>query len=151
MCAWPDSFICIAFYFCIGRRTSFVDSEAISSLYHCTVYCNSLLATLNARNEIRSDSINDVSLSLQSRSAHRRTTHSTLGAPLQVGHLSESGEHGLIIISEHAEQYRHQDRHHTWVHLGRGKQCVQRPGFQLTDGWLAIPQWREGSSRGCMS
>lgn len=45
---WPDTFIYVAFYFCLGR-----------------LYCNSLLATLNARKGIRHDSCdNHMSLSL---------------------------------------------------------------------------------------
>ncbi|KAG6333887.1 hypothetical protein ID866_5200 [Astraeus odoratus] len=44
---WPDAFIYIAFYFCLGR-----------------MYCNSLLATLNARRIIRGESTDD-SMSLQ--------------------------------------------------------------------------------------
>lgn len=47
--AWPNAFIYIAFYFCLGR-----------------LYCNSLLATLNARRIIRAASTDDdMSLSLQ--------------------------------------------------------------------------------------
>ncbi|KAG6375259.1 hypothetical protein JVT61DRAFT_3476 [Boletus reticuloceps] len=47
--AWPNTFIYIAFYFCLGR-----------------LYCNSLLATLNARKGLRSESRSDeMSLSLQ--------------------------------------------------------------------------------------
>jgi len=46
---WPNTFIYIAFYFCLGR-----------------LYCNSLLATLNARKSLRGDSHDEnVSLSLQ--------------------------------------------------------------------------------------
>ncbi|KAI6164995.1 hypothetical protein EDD17DRAFT_1474132, partial [Pisolithus thermaeus] len=46
---WPNAFIYIAFYFCVGR-----------------LYCNSLLATLNARRIIRAASTDDdMSLSLQ--------------------------------------------------------------------------------------
>ncbi|KAF9247140.1 hypothetical protein BU15DRAFT_69979 [Melanogaster broomeanus] len=46
---WPNTFIYIMFYFCLGR-----------------LYCNSLLATLNARKGLRGDSQNDeMSLSLQ--------------------------------------------------------------------------------------
>lgn len=46
---WPNAFIYIGFYFCVGR-----------------LYCNSLLATLNARRIIRATSTDDdVSMSLQ--------------------------------------------------------------------------------------
>ncbi|KAJ8596451.1 hypothetical protein M405DRAFT_166863 [Rhizopogon salebrosus TDB-379] len=46
---WPNTFIYIAFYFCLGR-----------------LYCNSLLATLNARKSLRGDSRDEnMSLSLQ--------------------------------------------------------------------------------------
>ncbi|OJA19252.1 hypothetical protein AZE42_05986 [Rhizopogon vesiculosus] len=46
---WPGTFIYIAFYFCLGR-----------------LYCNSLLATLNARKSLRGDSRDEnMSLSLQ--------------------------------------------------------------------------------------
>ncbi|KAG2071980.1 hypothetical protein BDR04DRAFT_1097662 [Suillus decipiens] len=45
---WPETYIYIAFYFCLGR-----------------LYCNSLLATLNARKSVRRDSCEDhMSLSL---------------------------------------------------------------------------------------
>jgi hypothetical protein len=58
---WPDTFIYIMFYFCIGR-----------------LYCNSLLATLNARKGLRGDSQNDdMSLSLQG--VHQKTTQSMVG------------------------------------------------------------------------
>ncbi|KAI6128488.1 hypothetical protein EDD16DRAFT_1548873 [Pisolithus croceorrhizus] len=53
---WPNAFIYIAFYFCVGR-----------------LYCNSLLATLNARRIIRAASTDDdMSLSLQGA---RKTTN----------------------------------------------------------------------------
>ncbi|KAG0702308.1 hypothetical protein DFH29DRAFT_875226 [Suillus ampliporus] len=46
---WADTFIYISFYFCLGR-----------------LYCNSLLATLNARKSLRGDSRDEnMSLSLQ--------------------------------------------------------------------------------------
>ncbi|KAG0699869.1 hypothetical protein DFH29DRAFT_990646, partial [Suillus ampliporus] len=45
---WPDTFIYVAFYFCLGR-----------------LYCNSLLATLNARKGIRRESHEHMSLSVQ--------------------------------------------------------------------------------------
>ncbi|KAG1874778.1 hypothetical protein DFJ58DRAFT_758721 [Suillus subalutaceus] len=58
---WPDSFIYIAFYFCMGR-----------------FYCNSLLATLNARKGIRHDSCEEhMSLSLQ---GVRRPINSPIGS-----------------------------------------------------------------------
>ncbi|KAF9222065.1 hypothetical protein BS17DRAFT_784363 [Gyrodon lividus] len=58
---WPDTFIYIAFYFSLGR-----------------LYCNSLLATLNARKGIRNDSRNDeMSLSLQG--VPQKTNQSMIG------------------------------------------------------------------------
>ncbi|KIL00285.1 hypothetical protein PAXRUDRAFT_8311 [Paxillus rubicundulus Ve08.2h10] len=58
---WPDTFIYIGFYFCLGR-----------------LYCNSLLATLNARKGLRGDSHNDeMSLSLQG--VQHKTTQSMVG------------------------------------------------------------------------
>ncbi|KAL4081991.1 hypothetical protein V8B97DRAFT_144516 [Scleroderma yunnanense] len=57
---WPNAFIYISFYFCLGR-----------------MYCNSLLATLNARRIIRGDSTDDdVSMSLQ---GVKKTTQSVIG------------------------------------------------------------------------
>ncbi|KAN0097293.1 hypothetical protein V8E55_001739 [Tylopilus felleus] len=56
--AWPRTFIYMVFYFNIGR-----------------LYCNSLLTTLNARKELRSDSHND-NISLQTTQA--RVNHSFL-------------------------------------------------------------------------
>ncbi|KAG1813405.1 hypothetical protein EV424DRAFT_1416876 [Suillus variegatus] len=50
---WPDTYIYIAFYFCVGR-----------------LYCNSLLATLNARKGIRRDSY-DEHLSISLHKARR--------------------------------------------------------------------------------
>lgn len=59
--AWPDTFIYVAFYFVVGR-----------------LYCNSLLATLNARKGIRRDSYNEhLSLSLQ---GVRKPTNSPIGS-----------------------------------------------------------------------
>ncbi|KAF8548702.1 hypothetical protein OG21DRAFT_1489164 [Imleria badia] len=58
--AWPDTFVYIAFYFCLGR-----------------LYCNSLLATLNARKGLRGESRSDeTSLSLQG--VHQKTTQSMI-------------------------------------------------------------------------
>ncbi|KAF8843184.1 hypothetical protein BDN67DRAFT_924969 [Paxillus ammoniavirescens] len=58
---WPNTFIYIGFYFCLGR-----------------LYCNSLLATLNARKGLRGDSRNDeMSLSLQG--VQHKTTQSVVG------------------------------------------------------------------------
>ncbi|KIM67816.1 hypothetical protein SCLCIDRAFT_1209960 [Scleroderma citrinum Foug A] len=58
----PDAFIYIAFYFCLGR-----------------MYCNSLLATLNARRIIRGDSTDDdMSMSLQGVTK-KTTTQSVIG------------------------------------------------------------------------
>ncbi|KAF8558816.1 hypothetical protein OG21DRAFT_1574511 [Imleria badia] len=53
--AWPHAFIYIAFYFCIGR-----------------LYCNSLLATLNARKGLRKGESHheDISLSTQPKVNH---------------------------------------------------------------------------------
>ncbi|KIJ70461.1 hypothetical protein HYDPIDRAFT_23564 [Hydnomerulius pinastri MD-312] len=57
---WPSTFIYIAFYFCLGR-----------------LYCNSLLATLNARKGLRGDSRDDnMSLSLQ---GVQKTNQSMIG------------------------------------------------------------------------
>ncbi|KAI9460056.1 hypothetical protein HD554DRAFT_2323905 [Boletus coccyginus] len=59
--AWPNTFIYIAFYFCLGR-----------------LYCNSLLATLNARKSLRSESRDDeMSLSLQG--IQQKTNQSMIG------------------------------------------------------------------------
>ncbi|KAG1780345.1 hypothetical protein EV702DRAFT_1178093 [Suillus placidus] len=58
---WPDTFIYVAFYFCLGR-----------------LYCNSLLATLNARKGIRRDSCDEpMSLSLHGA---RRPINSPIGS-----------------------------------------------------------------------
>lgn len=60
---WPDAFIYIAFYFCVGR-----------------LYCNSLLATLNARRIIRAASTDDdLSMSLQGA---RKTNLATSQRPV---------------------------------------------------------------------
>lgn len=57
---WPDTFIYIAFYFCLGR-----------------LYCNSLLATLNVRKSIRRDPCDEhMSLSLHGA---RRPINSPIG------------------------------------------------------------------------
>ncbi|KAH0839436.1 hypothetical protein J3R83DRAFT_219 [Lanmaoa asiatica] len=59
--AWPATFIYIAFYFCLGR-----------------LYCNSLLATLNARKGLRGESRSDeMSLSLQG--VAQKTNNSIVG------------------------------------------------------------------------
>ncbi|KAF8128176.1 hypothetical protein EV363DRAFT_1221732 [Boletus edulis] len=59
--AWPNTFIYIAFYFCLGR-----------------LYCNSLLATLNARKGLRGESRSDeMSLSLQG--VQQKTNQSMIG------------------------------------------------------------------------
>ncbi|KAI9460431.1 hypothetical protein HD554DRAFT_1586577 [Boletus coccyginus] len=59
--AWPNTFIYIAFYFCLGR-----------------LYCNSLLATLNMRNSLRTDSY-DEDVSLSFKAAQQRTNPSMTG------------------------------------------------------------------------
>lgn len=60
---WPNAFIYIAFYFCVGR-----------------LYCNSLLATLNARRIIRAASTDDdMSMSLQGA---RKTNLATSQRPM---------------------------------------------------------------------
>ncbi|KAG1908135.1 uncharacterized protein F5891DRAFT_991692 [Suillus fuscotomentosus] len=58
---WPDTYIYIAFYFCVGR-----------------LYCNSLLATLNARKGVRRDSC-DEHLSISLHKA-RRPIDSPIGS-----------------------------------------------------------------------
>jgi hypothetical protein len=61
--AWPNTFIYIAFYFCLGR-----------------LYCNSLLATLNARKSLRGDSrsrSDEMTLSLQG--VQQKTNQSMIG------------------------------------------------------------------------
>ncbi|KAG2051314.1 hypothetical protein BDR06DRAFT_959100 [Suillus hirtellus] len=58
---WPDTYIYVAFYFCMGR-----------------LYCNSLLATLNARKGIRSNSC-DEHLSISLHKA-RRPIDSPIGS-----------------------------------------------------------------------
>ncbi|KAI9460427.1 hypothetical protein HD554DRAFT_2028738 [Boletus coccyginus] len=61
--AWPDTFIYIAFYFCLGR-----------------LYCNSLLATLNARKLLRAGSRDeDMSLSFKFKGVQPRTNPSMIG------------------------------------------------------------------------
>ncbi|KAG2151879.1 hypothetical protein BD769DRAFT_1562596 [Suillus cothurnatus] len=65
--AWPDTFIYIAFYFCLGR-----------------LYCNSLLATLNARKSIRNHSCDEhMELSLQGAQKHTKSpiSSSRMGMP----------------------------------------------------------------------
>lgn len=58
---WPDAFIYVAFYFCLGR-----------------LYCNSLLATLNVRKTIRHDSCDEpMALSLHRA---RRPVDSPIGS-----------------------------------------------------------------------
>ena len=114
-------------------------TRQFSSLNYFTVYCNSLLATLNARKEM-SDSMNeDGSLTFERRNAHRMTNHSVLTTSFKVGYLRYNTEHGLIIASVHAEQYCHQDRYHRRVHLGGGEQRVEGHAFCLTDGWPPVP------------
>ncbi|KAH0830253.1 hypothetical protein J3R83DRAFT_1614 [Lanmaoa asiatica] len=60
---WPHAWIYIAFYFCSGR-----------------LYCNTLLATLNARKGLKGGSRNDdMSLSFQGHTAQQKTNHTMIG------------------------------------------------------------------------
>ncbi|KAH0830254.1 hypothetical protein J3R83DRAFT_1615 [Lanmaoa asiatica] len=60
---WPHAWIYIAFYYCIGR-----------------LYCNTLLATLNARKRLKGGSRNDdMSLSFQGHTAQQKTNHTMIG------------------------------------------------------------------------
>lgn len=64
---WPDTYVYIAFYFCLGR-----------------LYCNSLLATLNVRKGIRRDSDEDhmsISLHRPRRPVNRPISSSRMGMP----------------------------------------------------------------------
>ncbi|KAI9460426.1 hypothetical protein HD554DRAFT_2028817, partial [Boletus coccyginus] len=64
--AWPDTFIYVAFYFCLGR-----------------LYCNSLLATLNARKSLRADSRDeDMSFSFKFNGVQLGTNPSMIGMAL---------------------------------------------------------------------
>ncbi|KAI9460439.1 hypothetical protein HD554DRAFT_1587456 [Boletus coccyginus] len=63
--AWPNTFIYIAFYFCLGR-----------------LYCNSLLATLNARRSLRVD-YGDEETSLTFQGLEQRTKQSMGGMILR--------------------------------------------------------------------
>ncbi|KAI6004146.1 hypothetical protein EDD15DRAFT_2507560 [Pisolithus albus] len=79
---WPNAFIYIAFYFCVGRRKLvrachwYLHAEMILR----AVYCNSLLATLNARRIIRAASTDDdMSMSLQGA---RKTNLATSQRPM---------------------------------------------------------------------
>ncbi|KAH0831946.1 hypothetical protein J3R83DRAFT_12832 [Lanmaoa asiatica] len=66
---WPHMWIYIAFYFCIGR-----------------LYCNTLLATLNARKGLRGGSRNgDMLLSFKGQDAQQKTNYTTLGTSSRVG------------------------------------------------------------------
>ncbi|KAI9460428.1 hypothetical protein HD554DRAFT_1585974 [Boletus coccyginus] len=61
--AWPNTFIYIAFYFCLGR-----------------LYCNSLLATLNMRDSLRIASYYDDTLTFLSKTTPHGSTFGTRGS-----------------------------------------------------------------------
>jgi len=62
--AWPGTFIYIAFYFCLGR-----------------LYCNSLLATLNARKSLRAGESRSDEMSLSLQGVQQKTNQSVIGTP----------------------------------------------------------------------
>jgi hypothetical protein len=80
---WSDTFIYAAFYFCLGRRMCNVANHAVHELkVMFSVYCNSLLATLNVRKSIRHDSSEEpMSLSLHRA---RRPADSPIGSSRKV-------------------------------------------------------------------
>lgn len=84
---WPNAFIYIAFYFCVGR-----------------LYCNSLLATLNARRIIRAASTDDdMSLSLQGA---RKTNLATSQRPVPNNiSIKIDTTHELVRDDARDEQY----------------------------------------------
>ncbi|KAH0830250.1 hypothetical protein J3R83DRAFT_1611 [Lanmaoa asiatica] len=58
------------------------------------VYCNTLLATLNARKGLNGASRNDdMSLSFQGHTAQQKTNHSMIGTSSRVGFLRDSVKH----------------------------------------------------------
>ncbi|KAI6105454.1 hypothetical protein F5141DRAFT_1216238 [Pisolithus sp. B1] len=83
---WPNAFIYIAFYFCVG------------------LYCNSLLATLNARRIIRAASTDDdMSLSLQGA---RKTNLATSQRPVPNNiSIKIDTTHELVRDDARDEQY----------------------------------------------
>jgi hypothetical protein len=97
-----------------------------SLLMDCfTVYCNSLLATLNARKGLRWTATRHEDISLSScQATQQKTNHSFLGTTSKVSFLRNGAGHGFIISLAHAKQYFHQDQHYRRVHAGRGEQCV---------------------------
>ena len=61
----PDTFIYICFYFLLGRRTCELMIRRWTRPYVISVYCNSLLATLNVRKAIRGRGHGDLGISLR--------------------------------------------------------------------------------------
>ena len=83
------------------------------------VYCNSLLATLNARRIIRGDSTDDdMSMSLQGVTK-KTTTQSVIGTTQRASISDEPSTFlKLSFASAHAEQHLDQDRHHARARAG---------------------------------
>ena len=70
--AVPDTFVYITFYYLIGRRAYLSNIERTRdglTVYHSSVYTNSLLATLNARKSLR-EGASGVEMSLSLRDGH---------------------------------------------------------------------------------
>ena len=61
----PNTFIYICFYFLLGRRTCELIIRWWTRPYLISVYCNSLLATLNVRKAIRGRGHGDLGISLR--------------------------------------------------------------------------------------
>lgn len=77
--AWPDTFIFVAFYFCLGR-----------------LYCNSLLATLNVRKTIRHDSSDEpmaLSLHRARRPVDSPSSSARMGMPNDISIKIDTAEY----------------------------------------------------------
>ncbi|KAH7888030.1 hypothetical protein F5I97DRAFT_1828908 [Phlebopus sp. FC_14] len=121
---WPTTFIYIAFYFCLGR-----------------LYCNSLLATLNARKGLRGESNDEMSLSLQ---GVQKTNQSMIGTS------QRRIPNNISIKIDTTQEFVRDEHSMDWQNVTRLSICTQAwlcsENATISDlekqGWLS----RRGSS-----
>lgn len=92
--------------------------KSLGFMSYSTVYCNSLLATLNARKGIRGGESRSDEMSLSLQGVQQKTNGSMIGVSSRVSFSRGSIDHGLIVSSARAKQYFHQDRHHPRMRSG---------------------------------
>jgi len=114
-----NTFFYIAFFFCIGRRksiTSYLPCRSRQDLRHgWTVYTNSLLATLNARQMIRNDLGKNSTWDKAKLSLSQFFKSGSMASRVELTHFDIPEIFGLTAISAASTKHFYQHNHHRGV------------------------------------